>query len=75
MAEKISYPQIPSTVWWGVRSILQRTPGATIDERLLGVQLGVQEAASRQYIAELKRVGILNDDNKGNVCRPTVALG
>lgn len=64
MAEKVSYPQIPGTVWWGVRGILQRTPGATIDERLLGVQLGVQEAAARQYIAELKRVGILTDENK-----------
>lgn len=64
MAEKVSYPQIPSTVWWGVRGILQRSPGATIDERVLGVQLGVQEAAARQYLAELKRVGILTDENK-----------
>jgi hypothetical protein len=64
MAEKNRYPQIPSTVWWGVRSILQRTPNATIDERLLGVQLGVQEAAARQYITELKGVGILTDEGK-----------
>ena len=58
------YPQLPSTVWWGVRSLLQRTPNATVDERLLGVQLEVQEAAARQYIAELKAAGILNDDGK-----------
>jgi hypothetical protein len=64
MAEKIRYPQIPTTVWWGVRSILQKTPGVTVDERLLGVQLGVQETAARQYIAELKAVGILNEENK-----------
>jgi hypothetical protein len=64
MAEKIRYPQIPTTVWWGVRSILQKTPGVTVDERLLGVQLGVQETAARQYIAELKVVGILNEENK-----------
>lgn len=64
MADKARYPQIPSTVWWGVRAILQRTPKAVIDERLLGVQLEVQEAAARAYLGELKGVGLLNDDNK-----------
>lgn len=64
MAEKVRYPQIPSTVWWGVRSILQKTPSAMIDERLLGVQLGVQEAAARAYINELRSVGILTEDGK-----------
>ncbi len=64
MADKVSFPQIPSTVWWGVRALLQRSPSATISERTLGVELQVQEAAARQYIAELKRAGILNDENK-----------
>ena len=64
MAEKNRYPQIPSTVWWGVRSIIQRTPNATIDERLLGVQLGVQEVAAKAYIGELRSVGILTDEYK-----------
>ncbi|UVO49253.1 DUF5343 domain-containing protein [Sphingomonas sp. SUN019] len=64
MAEKTRYPQIPSTVWWGVRSVLQRTPNATVDERLLAVQLGVQEAAARTYVTELKLVKILDDDGK-----------
>lgn len=64
MADKIRYPQIPSTVWWGVRSIMQRTPNATIDERLLGISLGVQEAAARAYIVELRNVGLLSDENK-----------
>lgn len=64
MADRTRYPQIPSTVWWGVRAILQRTPNATIDERLLGVQLGVQEAAARAYITELRAVGIINEDGK-----------
>jgi hypothetical protein len=62
MADKQKFPQIPSTVWWGVRSILQKSPKATIDERMLGVQLGVQEAAAKQYLSELKNVGILNED-------------
>lgn len=64
MSEKVRYPQIPSTVWWGVRAIIQRTPNATIDERLLGVTLGVQEAAARAYIVELRSVGILSDEGK-----------
>jgi hypothetical protein len=64
MAEKTRYPQIPSTVWWGVRSILQRTPNATVDERFLSVQLGVQEAAARAYIAELKGVGLITEEGK-----------
>lgn len=64
MAEKNRYPQIPSTVWWGVRSIIQRTPSATIDERLLGVELGVQEVAAKAYIGELRSVGLITDDGK-----------
>lgn len=64
MADKQRYPQIPSTVWWGVRSVLQKTPSATIDERFLGVQLGVQEAAARAYLLELRSVGLLTEDGK-----------
>lgn len=59
-----SFPQIPSTVWWGVRQLLQRTPKAKFDDNMLAASLSVQPAASRQYIAELKRVGILDEDGK-----------
>ena len=64
MADKPSYPQIPSTVWWGVRSLLQRSPNATINERTLGIDLDVQETAARQYLSELKRAGILDEDSR-----------
>jgi len=64
VADKARYPQIPSTVWWGVRSALNKTPSATLDERYLSVQLGVQEAAAKAYIAELIAVGILNEDKR-----------
>lgn len=64
MAEKNIYPQIPSTVWWGVRAILNRSPNATIDERFLGVQLQVQEAAAKAYIKELRSVGIISEEGK-----------
>ena len=36
----------------------------TVDERLLGVQLEVQEAAARQYIAELKAANVITDEGK-----------
>lgn len=64
MAGKARYPQIPSTVWWGLRGILQKTPNTTIDERLLAIQLGVQPAAAKAYISELKFVGLLSEDSR-----------
>jgi hypothetical protein len=64
MSEISSFPQIPTTVWWGVRNLLNKTPRATISEDALGVELGVQPAAARQYVAELKRVHILNEESK-----------
>lgn len=62
--DKSRYPQIPTTVWWGVRGILNRTPNAVLNEQFLAIQLNVQEAAAKQYIAELISVGILNDEKK-----------
>jgi hypothetical protein len=64
MADKASYLQIPSTVWWGLRALLRTKPNATIDDKYLAVNLGVQLAASRQYVSELKRAGLLSDDSK-----------
>jgi hypothetical protein len=62
MAEKARYPQIPSTVWWGVHAILNKTPNATLDERFLAIQLNVQPVAAKQYITELISVGILTEE-------------
>lgn len=64
MAESASYPQIPTTVWWGVRALLNRSPRASITEDFLGIELSVQPAAARQYVSELKRVGLLSEDSK-----------
>ncbi len=64
MAEKARFPQIPSTVWWGLRSLLQRSPSVTVDGRFLAGQLGVQEVAAKQYVLELQSVGILSEDGK-----------
>jgi hypothetical protein len=62
--DKNRFPQIPTTVWWGVRGILSRKPNAVLDEQFLAIELKVQEAAARQYVAELISVGILNDEKK-----------
>ena len=59
-----SYPQIPTTVWWGMRTLLQKTPSAKFDESMLAAQLSVQPAAARQYVAELKKVGILDEEGR-----------
>jgi hypothetical protein len=66
MADKARYPQIPSTVWWGVHSLLNKTPNATLDERFLSVHLNVQPVAAKQYIAELISVGILTEECKAS---------
>lgn len=64
MAEASSFPQIPTTVWWGVRDILSKTPKVTLNENFLAVQLNVQKTAAKQYVTELRRVGMLSDENK-----------
>ena len=64
MAEKVNYPQIPSTVWWGTRQILKNSPNVGINVSLLCAQLEVQETASKQYISQLREIGILNDENR-----------
>jgi hypothetical protein len=63
-SERTKFPQIPSTVWWGVRAILNRSPNSVIDERLLAIELTVQEVAAKAYVAELVAVGILNEDKR-----------
>lgn len=63
MADQI-FLQIPATVWWGVRQIMLKTPRLKFDERTLAASLNVQIAASRQYLAELKRAGLLDEDGR-----------
>lgn len=62
--DKNRYPQIPTTVWWGVRAILNRKPTAVLNEQFLAIELNVQEAAAKQYVAELISVGILDEEKK-----------
>lgn len=64
MAETNSFPQIPATVWWGIRDILKKTTRASLNESFLAVQLGVQPAAARQYATELRRVGLVDEEGK-----------
>jgi len=63
MADQI-FLQIPATVWWGVRQIMLKTPRQKFDEKTLAASLNVQIAASRQYLAELKKAGLLDDDGR-----------
>ena len=61
MADKSGFPQIPGRVWWGVRDLLNQRPKMKFDEGNLAATLNVQPAAARQYLSELKRIGILDD--------------
>jgi hypothetical protein len=64
MADKAAgFPQIPARVWWGVRDLLNRSPKMKFDDGSLAATLDVQPAAARQYLTELKRIGLL--DEKG----------
>lgn len=64
MADKAAgFPQIPARVWWGVRDLLNRSPKMKFDDSSLAATLDVQPAAARQYLSELKRIGLL--DEKG----------
>jgi hypothetical protein len=62
MAEKNRYPQIPSTVWWGLWHALNRTPNAKFDAEFLGTTLDVQPVAAKAYVSELQNTGLLNDE-------------
>lgn len=62
MAEKAGYPQIPARVWWGVRDMLNARPKMKFDDGSLAATLNVQPAAARQYLTELKRIGILDEN-------------
>lgn len=64
MSEKTYYPQIPGTVWWGVRNLLQLKPTANFDARLLATQLGVQEVAAKAYLKQLVSVGIIDENGR-----------
>lgn len=64
MADKAAgFPQIPARVWWGVRDLLNRSPKMKFDDGSLAATLDVQPVAARQYLTELKRIGLL--DEKG----------
>jgi hypothetical protein len=62
MADKTGYPQIPGRVWWGVRDLLNRSPNMKFDDGNLAATLDVQPAAARQYLSEMKRIGLLGDE-------------
>ncbi len=65
MAEpKPNFPQIPSTVWWGIREQFKKSVPAKVSDSYLVAQLNVQGTAAQQYLRELKRVGLLDDDGK-----------
>lgn len=64
MADTVSYPQIPSTVWSGVWKIMHDSPSRRLDESVLSIELGVQKTAAKQYMNELTRLGLFGTDGQ-----------
>lgn len=62
MADRAGFPQIPRPVWYGVRTMFNKSLSRKLDENSLAASLDVQPSAARQYLVELKRVGLLTDD-------------
>lgn len=58
------FPQIPSTVWWGIRDQFKKSIPPKVSDTYLVAQLNVQATAAKAYLAELKRVGILDEEGK-----------
>ena len=48
----------------GVRNLLQQKPSVKVDERLLSVQLSVQEVAAKAYLKQLIQVGIFDEEGR-----------
>jgi hypothetical protein len=57
-----NYPQLPTTVWRGVREMLRKAPKRKLDEKILAVELNVQQTAAKAYQNQLVSLGLLNDD-------------
>jgi len=60
--DKSGFPQIPGRVWWGVRDLINSRPKMRFDDGNLAATLNVQPAAARQYLGELKRIGLLDEN-------------
>lgn len=61
---KQNFPQIPSTVWWGLREQFKKTLPTKVTDSYLVAQLNVQATAAQQYLRELKKVGLLDEEGK-----------
>ncbi len=61
MAEN-NYPQLPTTVWRGVREMLRKSAKRKLDEKILAVELSVQQTAAKAYLNQLVGLGLLKDD-------------
>lgn len=62
--EKPVLPQLPGTVWWGLRDQFKKTIPGRVTEGYLVAQLNVQQTAAKAYLAELKRLGIVDSDGR-----------
>ena len=59
---KINLPQLPSTVWWKLRSKFQQTVPQKITDSYLASVLSVEPSAAKAYLRELRGLGLVQED-------------
>lgn len=64
MAENNNYPQLPKAAYWSLRKFLNKRPSTALDGQIVASEINVQVTAARQYIVEMSRLGILDEDGK-----------
>lgn len=65
MAEKQSYPRIPTSNWWTLRSQFQKTLPSNVTTSYLKSLLSLtNEKGASNLLSPLKQLGLIDDDNK-----------
>ncbi|KNZ68207.1 hypothetical protein Tfer_3260 [Thermincola ferriacetica] len=65
MAEKQSYPRIPASNWWTLRSQFQKTLPTVVTASYLKSLLNLtNEKGAANLLSPLKQMGLIDDDNK-----------
>ena len=59
---KKNYPRIPEKVWWQLRKQFLKTVPKTVTPNYLASALGIQEATAKNYLAPMKRLGLIDEN-------------
>lgn len=63
-SEKRSYPYLASGVWWSVRKRFQMSVPSNVDASYLATVLGVGEKSAKNYIGQMRLIGLIDAQGK-----------